>query len=76
MAEGKKEHTEAWKSAVESCKAKKKKGVNCFALVTDLFKKTDRAIFKGKKKKAELEFPETIKLTTRLTVDLEKEEDL
>lgn len=71
------EHTEKYKKAVESCKAKKQKGVNCFAVIKDVFKEKGWAVYvKGtiKKKKVEHEKPERIKLLARLTVGLQKDE--
>ena len=45
------EHTEEFKQAVESCKAKAKPGTNCFAVVTKSFQDSKKPIYKPKKSK-------------------------
>lgn len=49
------EHTEEFKQAVESCKTQRKSAGknpdNCFAIITDQFKKSGKPIFKDRKSK-------------------------
>jgi hypothetical protein len=56
------EHTEEFKRAVESCKAKRKSAgkepSNCFAMVTDSFKKAGKPIYTKDRKTENSEYIE------------------